>query len=296
MGSRANTYQVAGKACLVTGAASGFGSLLAIQLALKGAKVAMVDRNEKLGAEVLAKTRKLLEERGTSKAEAEKRVIFVNADLSSMDDVEKAFKTAIDAFGTLDVVVNNAGISESESFVDGPNPRAFVKMLDVNLRAVILGTKLAIDIFNREGKPGVIVNTASMAAIHEVLRLAAYASAKAGVLHLTRSLKPLGKTRGIRVNAVLPGAVMTPLVLTALRDPELKKWSYPDESEEDVIRRSVPAETVAEGMMMCIEDQTLAGEGVQVNARGIAVLDFNARRPKPVSREWRLDWNGVSKL
>ena len=69
----------------------------------------------------------------------------------------------------------------------------------------MLGTKLAIDEFNRNGKGGAIVNTASLAGLLEVYRLAAYATAKAGVVHLARCLRPLAASRGIRVNAICPG-------------------------------------------------------------------------------------------
>ena len=89
-------------------AASGFGSLLALQLAVeKNARVALVDRNEKLGLEVLARIHDLLGKKGIGAAEAKKRAIFIQADLSDMDDVEKAYRETIAAFGTLDVAVNN---------------------------------------------------------------------------------------------------------------------------------------------------------------------------------------------
>lgn len=168
-------------------------------------------------------------------------------------------------------------------------------MLDINLRAVMLGTKLAIDEFNKHKKPGVIINTASMAAVSEVQRLAGYAAAKAGVMHLSRCLRQLGPERSIRVNSILPAAVMTPLVLAALRTPELKKFSYPTESEADVRSRSVPPEQIVEAMMMAIEDTSLFGEAIQITPRGIAIIDREAKRPKPIPRKWDLDWQRIGK-
>lgn len=110
-------------------AASGFGALVAQQLAVeKNARVAFVDRNRTLGEQVLAKTHSLMVSKGMSQAEAAARAIFIQADLSSMEEVEKAYKETISAFGTIDVALNNAGVSDSESFVDGPNPRAFSTM------------------------------------------------------------------------------------------------------------------------------------------------------------------------
>lgn len=89
---------------------------MALQLAVeKDARVALVDRNEKLGQEVLARLRKLLQQKGLSESEAAKRAIFIKADLASMDDVERAYKVTIETFGGLDVAVNNGKIISTVS-------------------------------------------------------------------------------------------------------------------------------------------------------------------------------------
>lgn len=89
---------------------------------------------------------------------------------------------------------------------------------------------------------------------------------------------------------------MTPLVLHALRDPEMKKFSYPEESEKDVRGRSVPPEMIAQAMMMAIEDTTLGGDVIQINPRGIAVIDSKAKRPPPLPRKWDLDWSLIGRV
>jgi len=197
---------LAGRAAVVTGAGSGIGRGIAIRLAECGAEVLLADINEEGAGE----TKRLLSNASVSSVFA--------ADLSSAAGAKAAIEAALAAFGRLDILVNNAGTQ-----VVKPSTELDISewelMMGINLRAVYLCSKYAIPYMARQG--GAIVNIASVHAHATLADYAGYAASKSGVLGLTRGLALQCAPQGIRVNAISPGAIDTPLLQSYLE-------SFPD--------------------------------------------------------------------
>ena len=129
----------------------------------------------------------------------------------------------------------------------------------INLNAVILGTRLAITAFQQEDKPGVIINTASQAGLFPQPFQPVYAASKSAVVHFTRSLRHLVKSK-IHVNAICPGFVQTPLGAPAASIYSIKEW--------------IPIDRVVDAFIQCIEDETLMGDCLNVSLKGIHRVPF----------------------
>ncbi|MED1607889.1 SDR family NAD(P)-dependent oxidoreductase [Cytobacillus kochii] len=187
------------KVAVITGGVSGIGAATAKLFASEGAKLVLVDMNEEKGASFEAE----LKSQG---AEA----VFLKADVTSEVEVKNIFTTALDTFGKVDILFNNAGIgavkpTEELSYAE------WRKTVEVDLDGVFLVAQAAIKEFLKTGS-GVIVNTASMYGWVGSPGSAAYNAAKAGVVNLTRSLGLEYAARNIRVNALCPGFIDTPIL------------------------------------------------------------------------------------
>ncbi len=191
--------RVEGKVCIVTGAASGMGKADAIKLAAEGAKVVLTDLNEKDGQAVAA-------EIGDS-------AIFVKHDVSNESDWQAVVKTAVDTFGGLDVLVNNAGMMTMGSVVDC-SLDDYRRVNAVNSEGVFLGCKTAIPAMEASGNGGSIINMSSVAALHGMSFIAAYSASKGAVAALTKSVALYCREQrnGIRCNSIHPDGVKTPMV------------------------------------------------------------------------------------
>jgi NAD(P)-dependent dehydrogenase (short-subunit alcohol dehydrogenase family) len=204
--------ELSGKVAIVTGGASGLGRA-AVELFLKeGARVVIADLDAKRG-EDLARTL------GTA-------ALFKRTDVAHADDVQALVDFAVDRFGGLHVMFNNAGISGTtyDRFLDDPLSD-FQRMMDVNLLGVMLGTQRAARHMAANGG-GSIINNSSMAAIKAGFGVTIYRAAKAAVVHFTRSVAIDLAEYGIRVNCIAPGHIRT----------EMTAYSTPGMSS-DVIER-----------------------------------------------------------
>ncbi len=192
-----------GKIAIVTGASSGIGRATARLLAEKGAKVVVADMDEAGGQETL----ELVTQAG---AEG----LFVKMDVTLPADVQNLVGKTLSAYGAVDVLHNNAGIYRIRETIDEVSEEEWRLIIDVDLNSLFLLARAVYPIMRAQGG-GVIVNTASMAAFHAVPHGLAYASAKGGVVGLTRSLAALGEKDNVRVNCICPSAVKTPLLTNA---------------------------------------------------------------------------------
>lgn len=198
-----STPPLAGDVALVTGGASGNGRAICVEMARAGADV------------VVADVRETPREDGTPthehiNDETDARATYVNCDVTNVEDLETAVE-ACDQFGTLDIMVNNAGIFRSEEFLETTEDE-FQTMMDVNLKGVFFGAQAAARNMV-EGDGGVIINMSSLAGLQGSPTSATYSASKGAVRFLTYSLaKQLGP-KGIRVNAIHPGLVETEMTI-----------------------------------------------------------------------------------
>src|ERR671916_1990930 len=195
-----------GKVAVITGAASGIGREAARRFAEEGASVCVVD---------------LADEPGEKTAE-EVEGLYVHADVTDPDDVQRMYREAATAFGGLDVLFNNAGISPSDdASILETGLEAWQKVQDVNLKSVFLCCKYGIPYLLERGG-GSVINTASFVAVMgAATSQISYTASKGGVLALSRELGVEFARRGIRVNALCPGPVNTPLLQELYsKDPE----------------------------------------------------------------------------
>jgi NAD(P)-dependent dehydrogenase (short-subunit alcohol dehydrogenase family) len=183
---------------IVTGAASGIGLATAKRLGSEGARVVLVD----LKPEPLAAAEKEVRAAGTPD------VMTVPCDVSRGEEVAKTVEQVLKRFGRLDVVVNNAGVMIFKPLVEHTE-QDWLKILGVDLFGAFFFTREAFKVMKKGGS---IVNVSSIHAVETTPNVVSYAAAKAAVLSLTRSSAIEGKPLGIRVNAVLPGAVETPML------------------------------------------------------------------------------------
>jgi NAD(P)-dependent dehydrogenase (short-subunit alcohol dehydrogenase family) len=187
-----------GKTIIITGASGGIGFATAKKFASEGANIVLADINQ----DGLNKARDQLKGTGSEK------VWISRCDVSQEKDVESTITGAIDNFGTLDIVVNNAGLMIFKK-IEEQTENDWYRVLSVDLLGAFFFTKYA---FLRMNKGGSIINISSIHAIETTPMVACYAAAKAALLSLTRSASMEGKAKGIRVNAILPGAIDTPML------------------------------------------------------------------------------------
>ncbi len=233
--------EIRGRIAVVTGGGAGIGQAISCRLAAEGASVLVVELDPDAG-------RSTVDDIGSAGGQAAVAV----ADVSTDRGVREALDSCGAEFGPLDILVNNAGGVGEPNFPEAPLER-WSKVLDLNLRAPMLATQLAVDAM-RKGGGGAIVNIASMAGVgfgpHGAPE---YAAAKAGLARLTAALAPLATQAGVRVNCICPGWVDTPA----------SRQTCAAMTEEQR-RSAVPAvmlspEQIAEAAVLLIRDDSLAG-------------------------------------
>jgi len=190
----------ADKVALVTGAGGGMGAATAIELARQGAAVVVIDINGE-GAEATART---IRENGGS-------VMVFEGDVARVETQEAIVTKLLERFGALHYAVNNAGISGMFGALPDISVDDWRRVVNVNLDAIFYGMKYQLPAIEAAGG-GAIVNIASIYAHLGLPRLDAYTASKHAVRGLTRSVAIEYATRGVRVNAVSPGPILTPLV------------------------------------------------------------------------------------
>lgn len=204
-----------GKNILVTGASTGIGRAIAVRLAQEGGSIAVnYSRNDAAAGETAASVRAAHEAGGYAGAQCS----LHKADVSQEEPVEDMIGEILADWGRIDVLINNAGIQKPAASHESLTAD-FDRILGVNLRGCYLCSRAAIGHFLSRGGGGVIVNNSS---VHEIIpkpKYLSYSISKGGMENLTKSLALEYADRGIRVNAVGPGAIVTPINMAWIDDP-----------------------------------------------------------------------------
>jgi glucose 1-dehydrogenase len=265
---------ISGRTALVTGASSGIGQAIAVRFGQEGAHVAI---NYRSGAADARETERDVEAAAERCREEfrglDVKTHLVRADVSNANDVARMVRETVAELGGLDILVNNAGIQ-----VDAPSDEAevddFDRVIAVNLRGAFLCAREAIRYWLAERRPGVIVNVSS---VHEVIpkpRFVGYSASKGGLGNLTRTLALEYAGRGIRVNAVGPGATVTPMNEGWVDDPEKRA-----EVERHIpMRRAGTAEEMAAAVAFLCSDEAayITGQTLYVDGGLTLYADFRS--------------------
>ncbi len=190
----------ADKVVLVTGGGSGIGRATALKFASEGASVVIGNRNEKAGQETV----ELIQQAGG-------KANFCKTDVTKLENVRNLIKYTVDTYGGLHAAYNNAGVEDPQAMTPEQEEDTFNLVMDVNVKGVWYSMKCEIEYMLANGG-GAIVNTSSIAGVIGFPGHAPYTASKHAVLGLTKTAALEYATQGIRINAVCPGAIETPML------------------------------------------------------------------------------------
>jgi len=196
-----------GKRAVVTGAGAGIGRSIALRLASEGARVALADVDEEAAERVAS--------------EIDGETLVRRTDVTRAEEVEELVASAVEAWGGLDVMVNNAGVGVAATVVD-TTEEDYERVMDVCVRGTLLGMKYAIPAI-RDAGGGSVINMSSVAALVGITDRAVYSAAKGAILSMTRAAAIDHVGEGVRVNCIAPGTVDTPWIdriTSGYDDPE----------------------------------------------------------------------------
>jgi len=208
------TIDLKGKVAVITGSARGIGKAIAEKLAEAGATIIISDIMEELGV-------------ATAKEISEKykvETLFIPANVTLSEDNQNLVNTAVEKFGSIDIMVNNAGITKDGLFAR-MKEQDFNLVLDINLKGAYLGSQAAYLKMMKQ-RSGTIINMASVIGLVGNLGQANYAASKAGLIGMTKSIAAEAAKRGVRCNAIAPGYIkseMTDLLKEEVQEEILKK-------------------------------------------------------------------------
>jgi len=191
------SQRLADTTALVTGASSGIGRAIALRFGEEGASV------------VVADIRTEPREDGTPTHERLSDGTFIETDVSDVEALRSTITETVETFGSLDVVVNNAGVFPGSQPIETVSEDEYDRLMAINLKGVYFGSTLAAEVMREQGDGGSIINLSSIAGVVGFDDSAAYCASKGGVTNLTRELALELGVDGIRVNAISPGVIET---------------------------------------------------------------------------------------
>jgi NAD(P)-dependent dehydrogenase (short-subunit alcohol dehydrogenase family) len=236
--------RLAKKVAIITGAATGIGRAAALLFAREGARVVVADVDEEGGRETVT----LIEEAGGE-------ALYVRVDVTRPTDVERMVRTAVETYGRLDVLFNNAAVNLAATVTE-TSEEAWDRIMAVNVKGVFLGCKYAIPAMVAGGG-GVIVNTASAAAIVGLKGLAAYTASKGAVLQLTRNVALDYADQKIRANALCPGVTATAMTLSVIeKSPNPEAMRQRMDAGRPLGRMADPEEIARAALFLASEESS----------------------------------------
>jgi len=249
-----NSFDLTGKVAIVTGSNTGLGAGMAVALAEAGCDIVGVSRADAGATAARVKA-------------AGRRFADVRADLSSIAPVDDIVRAALEAFGRIDVLVNNAGIIRRDDALEFGEDD-WDAVMDVNLKSLFFLSQAAARQFVRQGDGGKIINVASMLSFQGGIRVASYTASKSGVLGLTRLLANEWAAQRINVNAIAPGYMATANT-AALRDDAQRngeilgripagRWGEPGDLAGPVVFLASSASDYVHGHTLAVDGGWLA--------------------------------------
>jgi NAD(P)-dependent dehydrogenase (short-subunit alcohol dehydrogenase family) len=253
-----NMKRLENKTAFITGGLSGIGKECALAAAKEGANIVIADLKSEITEKTMAVIRK-----ENSKA------IFVECDVSEFAQVQAAINKAISAFGTLDIALNNAGIGGEANKVGDMSKEGWLKVININLNGVFYCMKLELVQMSKQ-KSGVIVNMSSILGKVGFANSSNYVAAKHGILGLTQTAALEYAAEGIRINAICPGFIDTPLLTNAgiSENTDLKKYIM---GLHPFKRLGKPEEIAADFIFLASEDSSfMTGSAIEVDGGYLA--------------------------
>lgn len=256
-----------GKNALITGASSGIGQAIAIRLAQEGCNIAIsYRRNAEEAQQTEAVALKHAEHAGYAV-----KTLIVQGDAAKEEDIIRVVNSTVEALGSLDILINSAGIQSEFPSHEAPIDK-FDQVLAVNLRGAYLYSRETIQHLLAEQRTGVIINVSS---VHEIIPRPMYVSysiSKGGMGNLTRTLALEYANRGIRVNAIAPGATATPINEAWTDDPEKRAVV---ESHIPMGRAGTPEEMAAAAAFLASDDAAyITGQTLFIDGGLTLYADF----------------------
>jgi NAD(P)-dependent dehydrogenase (short-subunit alcohol dehydrogenase family) len=231
--------KLAGKIAVVTGAASGLGRACATLFAQEGATVVVADVQDEAG-EAVAK---------------ELGGLFVHTDVSDAEDVEKMVSFAVEACDRIDILMNNAGIDGESAIIGDSSIENWKRVMAVNIDGVYYGMKYALPVMAKQGS-GVVLNTSSTMGCNAIPGMPAYSASKAGVIQISKEAAIEYAYSGIRVNAICPAVVDTPMVRNMIEsspNPEMARQGF---ETMNPIPGMVTQDAVARAALFLVSDDS----------------------------------------
>ncbi|MGM0750896.1 MAG: SDR family NAD(P)-dependent oxidoreductase [Bacillota bacterium] len=243
-----------GKVSVITGGGGGIGRATALRFSEEGASVVVADLDDASGEETV---RLIQEKKGSS--------FFFKTNVRESTSIQSLVHTTVEHFGGLDILINNAGIGQSEVRGIDLEENEWDSVLDTNLKSIFLGMKYAVPQLMKKG--GVIVNVSSLLGLKGRKYVSAYNAAKGGVILLTQNAALEYGKDNIRVNAVAPGVIDTNIITDWKKDE--RKWSAI--SQSNALRRIGNPEEVASAILFLASDEAsfITGSTLSVDGGGL---------------------------
>jgi NAD(P)-dependent dehydrogenase (short-subunit alcohol dehydrogenase family) len=247
--------KLAGKTAIITGGGGGIGRSTAVRFAKEGARVAVADIDAAIGEETVS----LIKRDGGE-------AIFIKTDVTDSDEIKALIDTTTSTFGALHILFNNAGVGNSEVRSVDLAEQEWDRVIDINLKGVFLGIKYAIPELIKAGG-GAIINTSSLLGLKGQKYVSAYNASKAGVVMLTQNAALEYGKYNIRVNAIAPGVIDTPIIEHWKQNE--RKW--PIISRANALGRIGTPDEVANAVVFLASDEAsfITGTTLSVDGGGL---------------------------